>query len=206
MAITGTNHLTSDQTTTTARRVSTRPDLWVVSDRPGLFTGNQATTAMILAEIRARQTPSANDAIRIAHYEQDLRVPPMPVDPWALLQTLRNAARAASSLTETEEFEAAPFGGDVAEIHARAAETVEYLGRLGDRCTEIAEEMAEGITIGSGQIEFLPDSTPTHVAWARSREASRTAAELLRRAQALLQTAHREAGEAQRLGREVDPR
>ncbi|MEU4228283.1 hypothetical protein AB0F17_28650 [Nonomuraea sp. NPDC026600] len=203
MAISGTDHMASNKATTTARRISARPDLWVISDRPGLYTGNQATTAMVLAEIKARHTPLPNDAALIASYEQELLVPPMPVDPWALLQTLRDAARAASSLTETEEFEVAPFGGDVAEIHARTAETVEYLASLGDRCSEIAGEMAEGVTLGAGgQVEFEPDSTPAHVAWARSASASLTAAELLSRAAELLHTAQREAAQAQRLGRE----
>ncbi|MBP2703505.1 hypothetical protein JOL79_06795 [Microbispora sp. RL4-1S] len=185
--------MTSDLTDVTAQRVQTTPDRWTVTGRHGLYDRNQAITAMTIAELRAR-TPAPNTEILIANREQELLIPPLPRDPWALLQTMRNAARQASSLTSQPEFDGPPFLGDLAEIAARSGETAGYVGGLVERVVEIVADMSEGAH---------PDdeTAPFDVRhWAGAETHGVRAVALLREAAEHLQHMHREAAAAQHLG------
>ncbi|MFI9591099.1 hypothetical protein [Nonomuraea sp. NPDC052265] len=89
--------MTSRLTPVNAERVSApgEPELWVVTGRRSALSRNQAITALTIAEYRATGRGASP---HVAQWEQELLVPMMPTDPWALLQTLKAAARAVRGL------------------------------------------------------------------------------------------------------------
>lgn len=114
--------------------------LWTVTGRHGVYTRDQAIKAMMIAELRSRTHPHPNDAVCIAAFEQQLLVPPMPRDAWALLQTLKAAAAAVRGLPDSEEFDDEPFGGDIAECLLRIGDAVVDLGAAVDALADRAAE------------------------------------------------------------------
>ncbi|MEV0822511.1 hypothetical protein [Nonomuraea rubra] len=135
--------MTSDQNDTVATLVDAEAGLWTVTGRHGVYTRNQAITAMTIAEYKARVTPHPNDAVFVASWEQELLVPPMPRDPWALLQTLKAAASAVRALPGTDEFAAPPFGGDIGECLLRIGDSVVDIGAAVDKLADLANERGD---------------------------------------------------------------
>jgi hypothetical protein len=134
--------MTSDQNDTVATLVDPVAGLWTVTGRHGVHTRNQAITAMTIAELQARRDRSPHDEFRIAGFERELLVPPMPRNPWALLQTLKAAASAVRSLPDADEFAAPPFGGDIAECLLRIGDAVVDLGATVDKLSDLAHKAA----------------------------------------------------------------
>jgi hypothetical protein len=136
------DRMTSDLTDVVATLVDAEAGLWTVTGRHGLYDRNRAQTAMTIAELRAHKQPCANDTIMIDAFEQELLVPVMPRDPWALLQTLTAAASAVRALPESERFAAPPFGGDIAECLLRIGAAVVDLGAVVDTLSNLAHHIA----------------------------------------------------------------
>lgn len=137
------DRMTSQDHDTVADRISSDPELWIVSGRHGVYTRNQAISAMTVAEMRARKIPGPNSEILIAALEQELLVPVTPRDPWALLQTLKNAAAAVHALAGGR-----PEADTISECFLRIAETTTELRAaviaLGRRAAERATTAQAG--------------------------------------------------------------
>jgi hypothetical protein len=135
--------MTSDASDVIATLVDPAAGLWTVTGRHGVYTRNQAITAMTIAEFKARRVPQPNDHLHIAAWEQELRVPPMPRDPWALLQTLKAAAAAVRALPAEDEFAAPPFGGNIGECLLRIGDAVIDLGAAVDTLADMSNERGD---------------------------------------------------------------
>ncbi|GAA2657622.1 hypothetical protein [Nonomuraea recticatena] len=139
--------MTSDITDTTAARISApgEPDLWTVTGRHSLFTRNQAITAMMIAEHRAAD--GDDDSPHVAQWEQELLVPIIPTDRWALLQTLKLATAAVNELPrypEVVDVDAAiSHAGQSRELLAALAEAADNLTRAARRVADVTEELVD---------------------------------------------------------------
>lgn len=136
------DRMTSDLTDAVATRVDAEAGLWTVTGRHGVYTREQAVTAMTVAELRAHTSAWPNESILIASLEQELLVTPMPRDPWALLQTLKAAAAAVRALPTRETFTAPPFDANLAECLLRIGDAVADLAAATDAISNLAHEHA----------------------------------------------------------------
>lgn len=141
--------MVSDLTRVSATRISSDPELWIVTGRFGVYSHNQADTAMTIAEIRSATVPSVGDDIRLANLEQELLIPVMPRDPWALLRTLKGAAGAVRSMTDREEFFSEPFNSDYAQVFRVVQETLTRLATFAEDLDVQLEELAEQTSDGT---------------------------------------------------------
>ncbi|MFI7467535.1 hypothetical protein [Nonomuraea sp. NPDC049646] len=132
------DRMTSDMSDTTATLIG--PGRWTVSGRPGVYSRDQAVTAMAIAELRAHKLPGPNDSIMIDALEQELLVPVMPTDAWALLQTLKAAAAAVRRMATTGQLGDERDGTQVGTWLLRIGEAVNDLAPALEPLIEAATE------------------------------------------------------------------
>lgn len=147
--------MTSGLTPVNAERVSApgEPELWVVTGRHSALSRNQAITALTIAEYRATGRGASP---HVTQWEQELLVPMMPTDPWALLQTLKAAAGAVRGLPTRH----APPD----DINDPITYTITYTAGLADMLRDVGEAV-EHLSGFAGEVRDVAaaEATGDHI-------------------------------------------
>lgn len=130
--------MTSDLTDTVATLIDPAAGWWTVTGRRGVYTRDQAITAMTIAEFQAH--PHTDSEQFIAGWERELLVPVMPRDPWALLQTLKLAATALNEVPDRWSTDERSHKADLADFLRSIGYAALDLAAAADKVADIADE------------------------------------------------------------------